>query len=133
MSNSIDKPRVAIIGLGYVGLPLIVTAASRGYPTIGLDVDVKKIDQDAKVVDWKPESSSSSWGFRSASSRFVGAIFGAQAEDAVSTLEACPLCQRSRRQRVLVAALYKRANSRNSVKGQLCNIKRTFTVSSAVA
>ena len=80
------------------------------------------LQQDNLIV---PNSSDSQ-------SALIRAI-GAQAEDAVSTLEACPLCQRSRRQRVLVAALYKRANSRNSVKGQLCNIKRTFTVSSAVA
>ncbi len=33
---------VGVIGLGYVGLPLAVTAAARGFPVIGFDVDVTK-------------------------------------------------------------------------------------------
>ena len=36
--------RIAIIGLGYVGLPLAV-ALSRHFPTIGLDVDSRRIDE----------------------------------------------------------------------------------------
>lgn len=35
--------RVGIVGLGYVGLPLAVTAASRGFPVTGFDVDDTKI------------------------------------------------------------------------------------------
>jgi UDP-N-acetyl-D-glucosamine dehydrogenase len=35
---------VGIIGLGYVGLPLAATAARRGFPVVGFDVDPKKID-----------------------------------------------------------------------------------------
>lgn len=35
--------RVAIIGLGYVGLPLAVGFARAGYPVVGLDVDERKI------------------------------------------------------------------------------------------
>ncbi len=43
MTNRIDfftnRPWTAgVIGLGYVGLPLVVTAASRGLPSIGFDV-----------------------------------------------------------------------------------------------
>jgi len=34
---------VGIIGLGYVGLPLAVTAAARGFPVVGFDVDATKI------------------------------------------------------------------------------------------
>jgi len=34
---------LAVIGLGYVGLPLAVTAASRGLKTTGLDVDPSKM------------------------------------------------------------------------------------------
>ena len=35
---------VGVIGLGYVGLPLVVTTASRGgYPVIGFDIDPDKI------------------------------------------------------------------------------------------
>lgn len=35
---------VGIIGLGYVGLPLAATAARRGFPVVGFDVDPKKIE-----------------------------------------------------------------------------------------
>lgn len=34
---------VGIIGLGYVGLPLAVTAAQRGFPVTGFDIDPAKI------------------------------------------------------------------------------------------
>lgn len=36
---------VGVIGLGYVGLPLATAIARAGFPTIGFDVDVAKIDQ----------------------------------------------------------------------------------------
>lgn len=37
--------RVGIIGLGYVGLPLAVTAAKAGFPVTGFDVDASKMAQ----------------------------------------------------------------------------------------
>ena len=36
--------RVAVMGLGYVGLPLVRLFASKGYPVIGCDLDQTKID-----------------------------------------------------------------------------------------
>jgi UDP-N-acetyl-D-glucosamine dehydrogenase len=35
---------VAIVGLGYVGLPLAVAFAERGFPVIGIDVDTRKVE-----------------------------------------------------------------------------------------
>jgi UDP-N-acetyl-D-glucosamine dehydrogenase len=35
--------RVAIIGLGYVGLPLAETFAGAGYPVVGFDIDPEKV------------------------------------------------------------------------------------------
>jgi len=35
---------VSIIGLGYVGLPLAVAFAERGFPVVGIDVDERKVD-----------------------------------------------------------------------------------------
>lgn len=39
------EARVAIIGLGYVGLPLAITAAKAGFPVTGFDVDQSKMDR----------------------------------------------------------------------------------------
>jgi UDP-N-acetyl-D-glucosamine dehydrogenase len=38
-----QSARVGIIGLGYVGLPLAVTVARRGFPVTGFDIDLDKI------------------------------------------------------------------------------------------
>jgi len=35
---------VAIIGLGYVGLPLAVAFAEKGFPVVGIDVDRRKVE-----------------------------------------------------------------------------------------
>ena len=35
--------RVAVVGLGYVGLPLLVNVANAGFPTIGLEADPDKV------------------------------------------------------------------------------------------
>jgi UDP-N-acetyl-D-glucosamine dehydrogenase len=36
---------VGIVGLGYVGLPLLIEFAKEGFPVVGFDVDAKKISQ----------------------------------------------------------------------------------------
>jgi len=44
MEKIVDhSARVAVIGLGYVGLPLAVGFARAGYPVLGLDVDPHKV------------------------------------------------------------------------------------------
>ena len=45
-----NKSIVAIIGLGYVGLPLAVTISEK-YPTIGYDIDHYRIDELQKGID----------------------------------------------------------------------------------
>lgn len=39
------KAIICVIGLGYVGLPLAVEAAKKGFTVIGLDKDYKRVDQ----------------------------------------------------------------------------------------
>src|SRR5262249_7092669 len=39
----LQSARVGIIGLGYVGLPLALTFAERGFSVLGFDVDPAKI------------------------------------------------------------------------------------------
>jgi UDP-N-acetyl-D-glucosamine dehydrogenase len=36
------QAKVAVIGIGYVGLPLSIEIARAGYRTTGIDVDLKK-------------------------------------------------------------------------------------------
>jgi UDP-N-acetyl-D-glucosamine dehydrogenase len=38
------KARVGVVGLGYVGLPLAVEFASKGFETIGIDVDTSRVE-----------------------------------------------------------------------------------------
>ncbi len=44
-SNSSEPPTVAVIGLGYVGLPLALEFARAGCRVIGLDIDAAKTEQ----------------------------------------------------------------------------------------
>jgi len=41
--------RIAILGLGYVGLPLAVVFAEAGFTVTGIDPDVRKSDSVKKV------------------------------------------------------------------------------------
>lgn len=43
---------VAILGLGYVGLPLLMAFHSRKFPVLGIDIDAKKIDSIQKGVSY---------------------------------------------------------------------------------
>jgi len=48
--------RIAIIGLGYVGLPLAIEFGKR-YPTLGYDIDAERVAQLGQGVDGNGESS----------------------------------------------------------------------------
>ena len=37
--------RIGIIGLGYVGIPLALTACKAGFPVVGFDIDAKRVAQ----------------------------------------------------------------------------------------
>jgi UDP-N-acetyl-D-glucosamine dehydrogenase len=37
--------RIGIVGLGYVGLPLAVTATNAGFPVLGFDIDARRVGQ----------------------------------------------------------------------------------------
>jgi UDP-N-acetyl-D-glucosamine/UDP-N-acetyl-D-galactosamine dehydrogenase len=43
--------KIAVLGLGYVGLPLALALARRGLPTIGFDVNEKKLNLLEKGID----------------------------------------------------------------------------------
>ena len=48
--QDISTARIGIVGLGYVGLPLAIEFGKK-YPTIGLDVKTKRIDELKSGVD----------------------------------------------------------------------------------
>lgn len=50
--------RVAIIGLGYVGLPLAIAFAEAGFHVTGIDTDQRKIDQANRGESYIPDISS---------------------------------------------------------------------------
>jgi UDP-N-acetyl-D-mannosaminuronate dehydrogenase len=55
-----QKAVIGVIGLGYVGLPLIIEFALKGFPTIGFEVDEKKVgtlnDGISHIVDVPTEN-----------------------------------------------------------------------------
>ncbi len=54
LKNKISKKsaKVAVIGLGYVGLPLAVNFAKAGYQVFGLDMDQDRVDQVNRKVSY---------------------------------------------------------------------------------
>ncbi len=50
MTFSLDKLRIGVIGLGYVGLPLAVEFGRR-FPTVGFDVKQSRVDELREGVD----------------------------------------------------------------------------------
>jgi len=62
LKNLIAENRavIGVIGLGYVGLPLIVEFALKNYPTIGFEVDQKKVGElnkgNSHIVDVPSEN-----------------------------------------------------------------------------
>jgi len=57
------KAKIAVIGLGYVGLPLAIEFAKKGFSAIGIDVDARKVKEinlgrsyilDIKEEDMRP-------------------------------------------------------------------------------
>ncbi|MFH1414973.1 MAG: nucleotide sugar dehydrogenase [Elusimicrobiota bacterium] len=46
------KARGAVIGLGYVGLPLLVEFAKAGYDAVGIDLDQNKVNQIGKGISY---------------------------------------------------------------------------------
>ena len=47
LENVIERreARVAVIGLGYVGLPLAVEFGKAGFPVVGIDAEIAKVEE----------------------------------------------------------------------------------------
>src|SRR5689334_706117 len=46
---------IGVVGLGYVGLPLAMAFARRGFPVRGFDIDAARVDALVQGVDWTGE------------------------------------------------------------------------------
>ena len=46
---------IAVVGLGYVGLPLAVEFASAGFSVVGIDIDARKVDSLKKSASYIPD------------------------------------------------------------------------------
>ena len=53
---NLEKVKIAVIGQGYVGLPLAIEFGKK-YPTLGFDINVTRIDELKKGVDYTNEAS----------------------------------------------------------------------------
>ena len=42
-----DQAVIGVVGLGYVGLPIALEYAKKGIAVVGVDVDSRKIDENA--------------------------------------------------------------------------------------
>ena len=49
---NLEKVKIAVIGQGYVGLPLAIEFGKK-YPTLGFDINLTRIDELKKGVDKK--------------------------------------------------------------------------------
>ena len=47
-----QKATLAILGLGYVGLPLAVAFARRGFQVWGIDVDPERVDSITRGISY---------------------------------------------------------------------------------
>lgn len=47
--------RIAVVGLGYVGLPLAVELAREGFTVVGIDIDARKVDSLNQRVSYIPD------------------------------------------------------------------------------
>jgi UDP-N-acetyl-D-glucosamine dehydrogenase len=55
----VNEVKIAVIGLGYVGLPLAIHFATSGFSVIGIDTDKSKIDSLSKGISYIPDVSDS--------------------------------------------------------------------------
>lgn len=50
--------RVAVVGLGYVGLPLAIEFAREGFSVVGIDIDTRKVEKLNRGISYIPDVAS---------------------------------------------------------------------------
>jgi len=83
-----NNATIGVIGLGYVGLPLALLFAEKGYHVIGFDTDPEKVDSIMRGTSYIKHISSES--IRSCSSK--GLLSGSGDFSRVNECDACIIC-----------------------------------------
>jgi UDP-N-acetyl-D-glucosamine dehydrogenase len=89
--NSIKKeaiPTIAVIGLGYVGLPLALLFVKKGFQVMGIDLDRKKIETLRKGSSYIPDIQDTAIQLAVSSNRFTQT----DDYDAIGSADAIILC-----------------------------------------
>jgi UDP-N-acetyl-D-glucosamine dehydrogenase len=84
------KPDVAIVGLGYVGLPLAMTFANGGATVLGIDVDPRKAEAIAAGTSYIEDVSSADVARHVAAGRFAATASFADVVTASAVIIAVP-------------------------------------------
>ncbi|WP_274363686.1 nucleotide sugar dehydrogenase [Paenibacillus thermotolerans] len=80
--------KVAVVGLGYVGLPLALLFVKKGYTVYGLDVDAKKLESLTKEKSYLPDISDKELAEACRSGRF----FPTDAFERITIADAIIIC-----------------------------------------
>jgi UDP-N-acetyl-D-glucosamine dehydrogenase len=86
------EARVAVVGLGYVGLPLAVEFARAGFPVVGIDVDAEKVADLRAGRSYVPDVPSETAARIAAREPAPGRLFATTDFDGLSAADAISIC-----------------------------------------
>jgi UDP-N-acetyl-D-mannosaminuronate dehydrogenase len=66
--------KIAVIGLGYVGLPVAIAFARTGVPVIGFDIDRRRVEERRSGYDKTREVNSADLTSKALRNRFPGDV-----------------------------------------------------------
>jgi len=133
LTTSLDRikngrAKVAIIGLGYVGLPLAAAFASKGFETIGIDLNKKRVSEvnsgKSYITDVDSDEISALVKGRSAKLRAYSDFSGVKNADAVIICVPTPL-NKNKEPNMSYVMSAAELSAKNFRKGQLIILEST--------
>ena len=89
---AVREARVAVVGLGYVGLPLAVEFARAGFPVVGIDVDEEKVADLRAGRSYVPDVPGETAARLAASAPAPGRLFATSEFDSLAHADAISIC-----------------------------------------
>jgi UDP-N-acetyl-D-glucosamine dehydrogenase len=86
------EARVAVVGLGYVGLPLAVEFARAGFPVVGIDVDEEKVADLRAGRSYVPDVPAETAARVASSEPAAGRLFATTDFDGLAAADAISIC-----------------------------------------